>query len=96
MTDIVERLRALLAEKRDAVTHWKTQLNEALAEIEQLRAEKAELLTLRNTEEMQRKIDYWAQRAEKAERHLEIWRRNGGNILLQAEIDELREKLGDH
>jgi predicted RNase H-like nuclease (RuvC/YqgF family) len=33
-----ERLTALLTEKREAVTHWKTQLNEALVTIERLQA----------------------------------------------------------
>lgn len=38
----IERLRMLLAEKQEAVTHWKTQLNETLDEIERLRKQIAD------------------------------------------------------
>jgi len=37
----IERLTVLLNEKRDAVTHWKSQLNEARVEIERLKADNA-------------------------------------------------------
>lgn len=39
----IRRLERLLEEKRNAVTHWKTQLNEALAEIEWMKQRIAEL-----------------------------------------------------
>jgi regulator of replication initiation timing len=39
----IERLTTLLTERREAVTHWKTQLNEARAENDRLRLENLEL-----------------------------------------------------
>ena len=46
-------------------------LREAETEIERLRMDKKELLVKRNSDEMQRMIDYWGKRAEKAEDEIE-------------------------
>ncbi len=50
------------------------------AEIERLRAEKTDLLKKRNENEMQKMIDYWGRRAEKAEAELQYIYDNGIEI----------------
>jgi hypothetical protein len=60
MSGIVERLRDWPRVTPGACM-------EAADEIERLREEKTELLKKRNEEEMQKRIDYWGLRAEKAE-----------------------------
>jgi hypothetical protein len=70
MTDIVARLRAEAKVVFDQPEGEKAML-EAADEIERLRKEKTELLKKRNTEEMQKMIDYWGHRAEKAEKEIE-------------------------
>jgi len=87
---------------RPARDEIETALFEAANEIERLRAEKIELLKKRNAEEMQKMIDYWGHRAEKAEDEIERLRREveewkcrvnegadiiAGNVAI---IDELR------
>ncbi len=67
----IERLSSDLDAMEKKRNTASVSLMEALAENERLRAEKADLLKKRNAGEMQRMIDYWGKRAEKAEAEIE-------------------------
>ena len=81
---LVERLRVHV---HGLAMSLQQERHEAADEIERLRLEKTELLKKRNTEEMQRMIDYWGKRTEKAEAEVKRLRTENEELL------ELRDAL---
>ena len=82
MTDIVERLRALSRHEHDDLSIGE----EAADVIEHLRIVKTE------EAELVGEIERLRAENERLRRNLEIWRRNGGDILREAEIEKLRNE----
>ncbi len=66
-------------------------ITELEAEVDRLRAEKTDLLKKRNENEMQKMIDYWGKRAEKAEADLDERRKvyYGDIIIMTGEIEQM-------
>ena len=83
---IVERLRS----PQFADVAEKYLMVEAADEIERLRRERAELLKERSQTEMQKMIDYWGRRTEKAEAEIERLRRE-----LELEVNRNMPQISD-
>ncbi len=86
--DEIERLRSL------ADDMGRTNIEDQ-KEIDRQRAEKTDLLKKRNENEMQKMIDYWGKRAEKAEADLELRRMvyYGDIIIMTSEIEQMCEEI---